>query len=99
MSRFFSRGRFAFRAGRPVFHGLALSGLLVVAAFLTSTANADEVLYAGDYNGNQVARFNGVTGAPLAGNPFITPGGESIAGYGRLFSPKARAPTPSDSTT
>ena len=40
-------------------------------------------MYVGDYNGNQVLRFNAVTGVPDAGNPFIKTLGntESIRGY------------------
>ena len=66
------------KAGLP----LAMLGLSVLSLVTARPAQA-QYMYVGDYNGNQVLRFDSTTGAPDAGNPFIKTLGntESIRGY------------------
>ncbi len=64
------------------FTTFALCGLAALSLITAPPAQA-QYMYVGDYNGNQVLRFDAVTGAPDAGNPFIKTVGntESIRGY------------------
>lgn len=64
---------------RSLWLSLALAALSLA---VIPTAQAGEILYAGDYNGQKVVRFDGVTGVPIPVNPFIVGGGESVAGFG-----------------
>ncbi len=77
------------RIARPAALLLALMPLV---SALAPAARASEILYAGDYNGNLVAKFDAVTGAALTtvATPFIAPGGESIGGLGNTLFAEGR---------
>ena len=64
--------------------GLPITAIMLTVLSLATIRPAQaQYMYVGDYNGNQVLRFDAITGAPDAGNPFIKTLGntESIRGY------------------